>query len=242
MTNLIESLEYNGKHVKVLRLDKFKTQTGKGVKSYLAEQYAQENPQGVVTCGSRDSIQVLSFSKTLTKLDIPCHVFIPNGKDTPMIKELEKTNAIIHRVRPGYASVLNARAREFSKENKLKYVPLGMKENLAYDHIAQLLNDYTNDIENANRIVAVIGSGTSIIGLSKKIIDIDYNKEIVGVEVGMDSSKHINQNLPIDTITIKKSNLKYNQKVKNDYGFNETYEAKCLEFLQDNDLFIVIDK
>lgn len=243
---MLENVVYNGIKFDMLRLDELETKNGKGTKSFLAGEYAKKYPQGVVTSGSRNSVQVLSFARTFTKLNIPCIVCIPNGQDTDMIIELKKTNVIIKRITPAYNTVLNARARETATEKGYGHVPLGMLEDFAYDKNSLLVDKYVHILKNYKEIVVPVGSGTSLIGIVKGLKKNNLNINVIGVQTGMNAEKNIFKKAEEITkdypITLKKSNEKYNNTLKNELDLNETYEAKCLPFIKENSLLWVVDK
>ena len=219
-----------------------------GSKSLLASKYCERYPQGIVTCGSRFSIQVLSFAKTCEKLNVPCIVCIPSGKETDMIKQLKNTNATIKYISPAYNTVLNARARETASELGYGYVPLGMLEEFAFEIISNIVLDNIDAIKNVNRIIVPVGSGTTLIGVAYGIKKAKLNIPILGVMVGMDATKNIfKKNLEYINgcnITLVKSEDDYNKQINNDIipDLNKTYEAKCLPYIQGNDLFWIVDK
>lgn len=219
-----------------------------GAKALMATEYCKKYPNGIVTCGSRFSIQVLMFAKTCEFLGVPCVVCIPNGKETDMIKELKTTNAQIEYIRPGYNTVLNARAREKAEQLGYGYVPLGMLEDVAYNIVGELLKQNADKIERVSRIVIPVGSGTTLIGVANGLKMAGLNIPILGVMVGMDATDNIFKKGCTFTensdILLVSSELSYDTQVESNIipNLNKTYEAKCLPYIQENDLLWIVSQ
>lgn len=219
-----------------------------GAKAVMAKEYCKRYKQGIVTCGSRFSIQVLMFAKVCEYYQVPCVVCIPAGKETDMIMELKKTNAMIEYIRPAYNNVLNARAREKAQELGYGYVPLGMLEPLAYETISNIVLDNIDNIKKASRIVVPVGSGTTLIGVAYGLKKANLNIPILGVMVGMNAAKNIFVKGCTFTekcdIILVESEISYETEIENDIipSLNKTYEAKCLPFLKENDLLWIVSQ
>lgn len=241
--------EYNKNDMRFYALHNDLTHIGAdlyGSKAIMAKEYCKIYPQGIVTCGSRFSIQVLMFARTCQFLNVPCVVCIPAGQDTDMTLKLKETNVQIEYIRPGYNTVLNARAREKATELGYGYVPLGMLEEIAYQTVANLVLENAESIKKASRIVIPVGSGTTLIGVVYGLKKAGINKPVLGVMVGMDATKNIFEKACTFTqnydIMLVRSEISYDTEVDNDIipTLNKTYEAKCLDYLQDNDLLWIV--
>ena len=223
------------------RLDKKSFNDVYGGKAQIAYEICKKE-KGIVTCGSRDSVQVLTFAQMCDKINIPCYIHIPKGKETEIIKELKNTNANIVYEKVGYNNVLNAHARLNAENFNYKFIPLGMigceeAKNIIMKNTEQLLLNYPE----TKRIVTVVGSGTTMIGICEYLNSINSNIPVLGVLVGMDSTKNINKNTTYKYYNLVKSKYKYQDKVKHDF-LNSIYEAKCMEYLEDGDTLYVVAK
>jgi hypothetical protein len=70
-----------------------------------------------------------------------------------------------------------------------------------------------------------------------------YSGSIIGVMCGMDATKNIDKFLQNkQNITIVKSQHEYKKKITNSLGLNETYEAKCLDFMDIDATLVSIAK
>ncbi len=228
-----------------LRMDKQIFNNILGGKAQLAYVFCA-NQKGIVTCGSRHSIQVLTFALMCQELSIPCHVHIPKGKDTEMTDKLKETNCIINIEKVGYNNVLNAHARDNAKLLNYKYIPLGMKTQEAFDIISENIACIKPYLKDIKRIVVPVGSGTTLIGVIQGLIKNNINIDVLGVMVGMDSTKFINESVQYENLQLVKSSFEYEKAYKetkvDGIELNSYYEAKCLEFLQENDLLYIVAK
>lgn len=221
------------------RLDKKQFNGIYGGKAEIAYNICK-NTNGIVTCGSRESIQVLTFAQMCDIIKIPCYVHIPNGKETNMITKLKYTNTNIIYEKVGYNNVLNSHAKNNAEKLNYKFIPLGMVGcSEAINIIKKNTENLLINFPETKRIVTVIGSGTTMIGICEYLKSINSSIPVLGVMVGMDARKNIFNNTNYEYLKIVKSNYKYNEKIKHDF-LNPIYEAKCVEFLEDNDTLYVV--
>lgn len=234
--------KHNG--IYILRLDKRETLGVYGDKARIAY-HMSLGQNGIVTCGSRDSVQVTAFAKVCDVLNTPCYVHIPKGKVTNSIQQLEETNCKIIREKVGHNNVLNAHARDNAKEMGYKFVQLGMLCEEAYQLIgenAKLIIPYINKIK---RIVIPVGSGTTMIGMCNALAQHKINVPVLGVMTGMDATKNIKKDVRYDNYKLVKSKESYHEKSDSVFcgiKLNPTYEAKCAPYLQVGDLFYIVSK
>lgn len=225
----------------IIRLDDWEINGISGGKSYVLFK-AIGNAKGVVTCGSRVSTQVKTTALVCEYLNIPCHIFMPRGVSE--IKDIvTQHRGIIHEPKAGYNSVLNARARELAQELGYLYIPLGMLDDYFINIVKDIVLENKDIFLNIKRLVIPVGGGCFFIGLVKGLQEIGFKGDILGVMCGMDASANINSYLSIfDSLpfTLVKSPVKYESKIVNNLRLNENYEAKCLEFMNNDDVLISI--
>ena len=157
-----------------------------------------------------------------------------------MIEKLEKTNANIIYEKVGYNNVLNSHAKLNAENLNYKFIPLGMigceeAKKIIMNNTKQLLTDFPE----TKRIVTVIGSGTTMIGICEYLNYIKSDTPVLGILVGMDSTKNIAKNTTYKYYNIIKSEYKYQDKIKHEF-LNPTYEAKCVPYLKENDTLYVV--
>ena len=227
---------------KIIKLCEIKTNGLLGGKAYVLFKALKDKNKGVCTCGSRVSTQIKTVSEVCKILNLPCHIFMPNG-DSEIRGVAETNGAKIHIVTPAYNTVLNKRALDYANENDLLFIPLGMLN----EYFIKIVEDFTFENKekflDKEKIIIPIGGGCFFIGICRCLLSLGYKGEILGVMCGMDATKNINKYLILnEQIKIVKSEKQYKEKSKNVFGLNETYEAKCLDFLTDNAFLVSIAK
>jgi len=253
--DIITPVEYkNGLYFK---RDDYYTVCGvKGGKSRSAYQIinnALNNNKNIfVTAGSRMSPQCEIVSTICEKLGLVCHLFMPQGKETSVIKNIcQNKNSTIHFVKAGYNNVIISHAQKFAEENNYCYIPFGME---CVENIEITKHQVQNIPDNVKRIVIPCGSGMSMISVIKGLNYYRmFDKKVLGVIVGKDPTKTFKRFLQhnlFEIISIDysfvKSELDYHQTPKvttiNDVDLDIVYESKCIPFLKENDLLWIVGK
>lgn len=201
----------------------------------------------IVTAGSRQSPQCEIVSFICEELGVDCKLFMPTGNDTSVIKHIQGNSYTeIIRVKPGYNSVIIARAKEYAEHRSCGYVPFGME-------CAENVEITSRQVENLpigefKRLVIPVGSGMSfssvVTGLTRNLMDVP----VLGVKVGKDPTKIIKQyaeNLDMLNYSLVESKVGYHTPVEayvGDYQLDPIYEAKCFEYLKEGDLLWVVGR
>lgn len=198
----------------------------------------------VVTAGSRQSPQCEIVSYICEHLKVNCKVFMPFGGDTSVIEHIKENKYTeIMRVRPGYNNIIIARAREYAENRKCGYVPFGME---CAENVKVTSEQVQNIPEECSRVVVPVGSGMSFSSIVTGMNKYEINKPLLGVRVGKDPSKIINEyafGLDLMDYEIVTSSVDYHESVDawvGDYNLDPIYEAKCKEFLRPGDLLWVV--
>lgn len=239
------------------RDDKFEICGVKGGKSRAAYQLIQrginEGFVEFVTAGSRMSPQCEIVSTICENLGIKCHLFMPSGKETSVLSNINANhNSIIHKCEVGYNSVICSRAEKFAKENGFFYIPFGME---CLENIEITKHQVKNMPSDVKRIIITCGSGMSLISVVKGLEFYNMaNVKVVGIQVGKDPTRNLNKFLGYKNnlfgnavdYSIIKSPLEYHQ-VPNittfcGIGLDPIYEAKCIPFLEKGDLLWIVGK
>ena len=246
-------------NIYVKRDDKFELFNVKGGKVRSAYMLIQEGIakgyKDFVTAGSRFSPQCEIISYLCENLGLRCHLFMPNGKDTSVINNINKNSlSKIYRTKVGYNSVICHHAKKFASENKFFYIPFGME---CKENIEITKHQVLNIPKDVKRIVIPVGSGMSLISILEGLNYYKmYDKEVIGVSVGKDITNNLKKYLPqysnlfnnIEKVkfTIIKSTLSYDKMadeyIYNDLELDRIYEAKCLPYIKENDLLWVVGK
>lgn len=220
---------------------------GKARSAYqLILQLIEQGYSTIVTAGSRQSPQCEIVSMICEGIGIDCKLFMPNGEDTSVIKNIKNNSYTeIIRVRPAYNNVLIARSREFADKYSCGYVPFGME---CLENVEITSKQVQNIPKEVKRIVMPVGSGMSISSVATGMLEYGIDKPLLGIRVGKDPIKTIyNYCNGIDFLNwnLEVSKVDYHTNVEayvGGYRLDPIYEAKCREYLQEGDLLWVVGR
>lgn len=201
--------------------------------------------RGLTTAGGRDSATVALVARAAKARGIPCRVHVPAGAtegDGVRGARLAGAEVVFHR--PGYGSQVAARARDDAAERDYVNIPYM----LACPQAVESTRSQVRDIpDGVRRIVVPVGSGMSLAGILHGLRDAGLSIPVVGVVVGADPTRRLRTFAPGDwetTVTLIPAGLPYHKPAPvtlyDGIGLDPLYEAKCVPFLQPEDLFWVI--
>lgn len=207
----------------------------------------------VVTCGSRDSRQCEAMARICDKYKIECHIFMPNGKETPVINAIKNIKtATIHHTKVGYNNVVISNAKSWAHNNCAKYIPFGLEFQDAIDINMRQVKNIPPEVK---RIIVPCGGGMNMASIIKGIeCFLTQDIKVVGIVVGKDPTNTLerfigSKNTIFSSNTnyeLVKSNVEYHQKAKitNFCGIelDDVYEAKCIPFIERGDLLWIVGK
>ena len=218
----------------------------------LVKQGVNDGLKEFVTCGSRDSRQCEVVAKICEYFGVKSHLFMPNGKETDVLMSIYGTQgAELYRTKVGYNSVIMAYSKAYANENNFGYIPFGLECQASIDINMHQVENIPSDVK---RIVIPCGGGMNMISVIKGL---DYygrhDIEVVGVVVGKKPDNTFNKFLGrtiFDTPQVKwrfeRYPFDYHTKAKNTeidgVVLDSVYEAKCIPFLQDNDLMWIVGR
>lgn len=220
---------------------------GKSRAAYqIINQLKNKGYNDIVTAGSRHSPQCEIVSYICENLNLNCHVFMPFGEETSVIKNISKNSRTkIIRVKPAYNNVLSSKSLKYANENNFGYVPFGME---CKENIDITCNQVLNIPNEVQRIVVPIGSGMTFCSIINGLLKHNINKPILGVQVGKDPKLVIKKYAPLSKFvdyTIIKSSVDYSISVNHSVGtisLDPIYEAKCFDYLKANDLLWIVGR
>lgn len=220
-----------------------------------------EGATGLVTAGSRASPQVNIVAQIAKSLGIPCRVHLPEGELSPEVQLAKDAGAEIRQHRAGYNSVIISRAKADAEKMGWREIPFGME---CTEAVFQTMRQVANVPTDAKRLVVPVGSGMSLSGILTGLEANGLDLPVLGVKVGADPTKRIRSygpkepgfmDLPgtesnldrlIDTgkLTLVNAGMDYHKPAPitkwQGISLDPIYEAKCLPFLQPDDLFWII--
>jgi hypothetical protein len=201
---------------------------------------------GVVTAGSRQSPQVNIVASVAAELGLPCRVHVPAGPLTPELEAARAAGAEIVQHRPGYNTVIVARARDDAAASGWLHIPFGMECPAAVEQTASQVASLP--AEGVERLVVPVGSGMSLAGILAGLAAAGRELPVLGVVCGSDPSARLDEYAPgwRERIGLQliQSSLDYHteapEALLGDLPLDPIYEAKCLPFLRPGDLLWVV--
>ena len=211
---------------------------------FLVRDAVRRGYNTITTAGSRKSPQINIIAKICNHLNLRFVAHTPEGELGEDLLEAKRLGAEIIQHKAGYNNVIIARARNWAEENGAFEVPFGMMCEAA---VQQTITQVKNIPEGVRRIVIPVGSGVNLCGLLHGLRDAKINIPVLGVVVGADPTDTLYKYAPMgwgNMVELVRSTYDYHEEVKNNVWEGITldpiYEAKCLEYLQDGDLFWVV--
>lgn len=192
-----------------------------------------QGAKGLVTAGSRHSPQVEIMAAIAHHLGIPAAAHIPSGNYSQALHRAEWGGLQLVHERPGYNSVIIARAKAHALEKGFTYIPFGMECMQAVDLTSTQVQNIPRD---ATKLVIPVGSGMTLAGVLKGMVALDIRIPVHGVVVGASPIKRLNQYAPgwEQQVTLVPATAPYEQRVEASIGglhLDPIYEAKCLQNL-----------
>lgn len=212
----------------------------------IAEKAKAKGIEGLTTAASRESPQAKITAAVAHALGMKARCHIPTAKtglDQKMI-DAQNLGAELVYQRPGYNSVLKARARLDAEERGWAEIPFGMECREAIEQNALQTENIPEDIE---RIVIPVGSGATVSGVLTGLKRRKRQTKILGVSVGADPYRMLNAYVPFWSahLRIVRSSYDYHDKVTasiEGIELDEIYEAKCVEYLKPGDLMWIVGR
>lgn len=213
----------------------------------IAETAIEKGAGGITSACLRTHPQVPIVAGVAEHLGIRSRIHMPSGKQTNEMLDAIGHGAEIIQHLPGYRSVVSCRAKGDAKERGWPYIPFNMEAVEAIIGTAKQVRSIPNHIK---RIVVCVGSGMTLAGILQGLLDTGRQIEVKGVIIGADPTKQLDRFAPFGwqgMCELVESELTYKDKDMEHSNFHgleldTVYEAKCVPFLSDGDLFWVIGK
>lgn len=213
---------------------------------YLAE--ARHKPKGLVTASSRMSPQLNIVAHIATELGVLSYGFIParNEPWTFEMRSAASAGMVFHEIRPGYNTVICARARSFAEATNQRYIPFGME---CAEAVLANRAQVANLPRKCKRLVVPVGSAMTLAGILWGLQDLKWNLPVLGVMVGALPFKRLDKWAPKSTINqvrLEPAGIDYHEPAHprfqqwNGIDLDPIYEAKCIRFLQPGDCFWLV--
>jgi 1-aminocyclopropane-1-carboxylate deaminase/D-cysteine desulfhydrase-like pyridoxal-dependent ACC family enzyme len=230
----------------VKRDDLFEFAGVRGGKVRSCEAIARRAVGGLVTAGSRHSPQVMIVARVARHYGLPCRFHTPLGDATPEVLDALACGGDRVAHRPGFNSLLIARAHLDATTRGWTEVPFGMECPETVSHTAKQIR---NVPRNVRRIVVPVGSGMSLAGILTGLGDSRRRMPVLGVVVGADPAKRLHRWAPHNwerRVELVRCPLAYDQRPGltslEGIELDPLYEAKCLPFLAPDDCLWIVGK
>jgi hypothetical protein len=201
-----------------------------------------------VTASSRQSPQAVIVAHVAQSLGIPCRLHMPTGDDTPEMEACRLAGAEIVQHRPGYNTVIVARAREDASDHPTwRLIPFGMECPEAVEQTATQAATLTDLPADVTRLVVPVDSGMSLAGILTGMAERGIDLPVLGVVVGADPTERLDTYAPPDwrdRVTLVETGVRYERPAARtqlgELNLDAHYEAKCLDHLTDGDMLWVV--
>ena len=206
---------------------------------YLIRKGYREGYRKFTTVGHRKSPQIHIVGTLCKKMGLAFTGHTPQGE---LPEAFNGFNIVQHRA--GYNNVIAARCHTYAKENGYYEIPFGMIDMGVID----LTSIQTFNVPlDTKRVVIPVGSGVNLCGILKAFRKRRLQIPIVGVVVGKSPVKLLDAYALYgwqSQVTLVDAKEKYSvpAKVTEFCGIelDPIYEAKCLPFIKEGDLFWII--
>jgi len=206
---------------------------------------------GLVTASTRTSPQANIVAHVAKALVVPCRIHVPAGKLGPELVAAQAAGAVVVPHLPGYNSVIKARAREDARERGWRLIPFGMECTEAVEQTAAQARSTVTQMYNqrvrALRVVVPAGSGMSLAGILHGLAQANFTVPVVGVVVGTSPLKRLHKWAPKhwpNLCRLVQAGIGFHKRASvvrlGNIELDPFFEAKCLSFLQPDDLFWVV--
>lgn len=212
-------------------------------------------PRGLITASARKSPQMQIVARLAAKLGVPCRLHTASGEYTEEMRDAEAHGGVLVQHKPGYNSVIMARAEMDAANSGWVYIPFGMEHKDAMYCTRKQVGSIALEmgfgrIRKPKRVVICLGSGMSAAGVMWGLRDFGDGAmakiPMVGVRIGADPTRRLDEFAPRDwrgQLTIVTSKHKYTDAVPTTelpFELDPHYEGKCQEYLEPGDLFWVV--
>lgn len=219
----------------------------RGGKVRTCLQLASRAEHGLVTAGSRQSPQVEIVASVAAALGLRCWCHVPAGPATEQIANAAAAGATMVPARPGYNSVIVARARADAERRGWTLIPFGMECLEAVDATA---GQVANVVPLPwRRLVIPVGSGMSLAGVLRGLELAGDRRPVLGVQLGANPESRLDQWAPLwrlQGVQLQQSQLDYHAGADpaelDGVPLDPIYEAKCLPYLEPGDLLWIVGR
>jgi len=206
---------------------------------------------GLITASARQSPQAQIVARLAAKLGIPARLHMPTGAHTPEMRDVLAHGGEIIQHKAGYNNVLICRANyDCDQRPGWCPIPFGMDHPAAMQCTRGEVKSLAPYRKVVRRVVVPVGSGMTLAGVLWGLDDLNWTPPVLGVVVGADPTKRLDHHAPPfwrqrHGLRLVPAGVPYHTHVAADIGgvgLDPVYEAKCVPYLRDGDLFWIVGK
>jgi threonine dehydratase len=226
------------------REDLFSAFNANGGKARACLGLAATTRSGLITAAARKSPQGVITAAIARGLSIECRIHTASGVHTPEILQAIGLGAEVVQHRPGYSSVIQARARADAADRGWTLIPFGMEAQESIDLTAPQVSNIPSMVK---RLVVPVGSGMTLAAILWGLCRRRRELPIAGVVVGANPRSRLNQWAPSGwekRVTLVAAKTSYarvaSQLAWGEVSLDPNYEAKCIPFLRQGDCLWIV--
>ena len=198
--------------------------------------------RGLTVHAARNSVTPQTLGAVCSAYDVAAsvHTAAAAGPLPPAYADAARRGVRVVEHRPGYMSVLAARARAQAAADGYLSCGLGLDFPPA---VAETAKQVANLPRAARRLVAAVGSGHMLEGILRGMESIGLMTPVLGVCVGRVPACLANLRTPLSVELVRITD-DFHRPARltalGDLELNPYYEAKCLPYLQEGDILWVV--
>lgn len=208
-----------------------------GGKVRLAAPVAAGNPSGMIGYGGRRSNVAAGMAAAAAPYGVPVRFHTADGPETPEMARAAELGAVVVRHRPGYLTVLRARATHDAAARGWTIGIAGAASRAAVAAQCRNLQDYS-----FRRVVAAVGAGVTCAGIVNGLVKYGIDVPVLAIAVGAPPDlATLIRFAPewVRRVTVVRSGVPYDTRVVASLGdlpLHPQYESKLIPFLEPGDL------
>jgi 1-aminocyclopropane-1-carboxylate deaminase/D-cysteine desulfhydrase-like pyridoxal-dependent ACC family enzyme len=215
-----------------------------GGKARACFAYSRHSAVGLLTAAARQSPQSVIVAAIASGMGLPCRIHTAAGDITKELKRARQLNAELIFHRPGYGSVIARRALDEAASTGWTLVPFGME---CSEAVLLAAHQTANIPLAARRLVVPVGSGITLAGILRALVQNGRQLPVIGIVVGADPTRRLDKWAPSGwraLVELHRSRWPYKRPASDvqigQVALDPIYEAKCSPYLADEDCLWIV--
>ena len=233
-------VEEVGERLWIKREDAWSRGGASGAKSRAMFTVCEEQQaEGLITAGASNSAQIERGALVAAALGIPARIHTGQAKHSPEIETSMNAGAEVLQHVPGRLTVIRKRLADDAEEHPTWAVfPFGMESETYVRQVAEQVANIPDDVE---RLVVPFGSGMTLSGVVRGVIEHGRALPILAVSVGTRQEDYLDRFAPEwrDYVTVVEHPSEYGDRKRGvtlgGVALDSIYEAKAAEYMEPGD-------